>query len=243
MTSTSSRVSRTRSLEPLAQVGPGLVEPPGVSTRISWLVAEVTMPWIARVVCGFDDVIATLSPPGRWSASTSRRSRRPDTGNRRYPAVTGSAGGVGTPVIDRPPVASSALGRSLDDDGRDAVPSTLHPLGGDGDPDLEPRIGAPAEFGDEPPTVSTSSSRSRPPGVSQVVDKPSSRDPPAVAVLRRWRLPVVLVGDLADDSSRMSSMVTRPAVPPYSSTTTATCTGSRCISLSRSSIGLLNRGR
>ncbi|OPZ52345.1 MAG: hypothetical protein BWY91_02348 [bacterium ADurb.BinA028] len=33
-------------------------------------------------------------------------------------------------------------------------------------------------------------------------------------------------------------MVTRPAVPPYSSTTTAKCTWSRCISRSRSSIGL-----
>ena len=35
-------------------------------------------------------------------------------------------------------------------------------------------------------------------------------------------------------------MVTRPAVPPYSSTTIATCTRSRCISLSRSSAGLLS---
>ena len=41
-------------------------------------------------------------------------------------------------------------------------------------------------------------------------------------------------------SSRMSSMVTRPAVPPYSSTTMAKWVWSRCISRSRSSTGLLS---
>ena len=35
-------------------------------------------------------------------------------------------------------------------------------------------------------------------------------------------------------------MVTRPAVPPYSSTTTAKWVWSRCISRSRSSTGLLS---
>ena len=41
-------------------------------------------------------------------------------------------------------------------------------------------------------------------------------------------------------SSRMSSIVTRPAVPPYSSTTIAKWLWSRCISRSRSSTGLLS---
>ena len=41
-------------------------------------------------------------------------------------------------------------------------------------------------------------------------------------------------------SSMMSSIVTRPAVPPYSSTTTAKWLWSRCISRSRSSTGLLS---
>ena len=41
-------------------------------------------------------------------------------------------------------------------------------------------------------------------------------------------------------SSMMSSMVTSPAVPPYSSTTIAKWFCSRCISLSRSSTGLLS---
>ena len=39
-------------------------------------------------------------------------------------------------------------------------------------------------------------------------------------------------------SSRMSSIVTRPAVPPYSSTTMATCTRAACMSFSNSSAGL-----
>ena len=41
-------------------------------------------------------------------------------------------------------------------------------------------------------------------------------------------------------SSRMSSIVTRPAVPPYSSMTMATWIRWVCICLSSSSIGLLS---
>ena len=62
MTSTSSRVSRTRSLSRCPSSVRGLCSP-GVSTRISWLFGPVTMPrMVCRVVCGLLDVMATLLP-------------------------------------------------------------------------------------------------------------------------------------------------------------------------------------
>ena len=62
MTSTSSSVSRTRSLSRWPSSVRGLCSP-GVSTRISCAVGVVAMPRIVcRVVCGFELVIATFCP-------------------------------------------------------------------------------------------------------------------------------------------------------------------------------------
>src|SRR3954453_21056019 len=62
MTSTSSSVSRTRSLRRWPSSVRGLCSP-GVSTRTSWAPGLVAMPrMVCRVVCGLDDVMATFWP-------------------------------------------------------------------------------------------------------------------------------------------------------------------------------------
>jgi len=58
--STSSNVSRTRSLRRWPSKVRGLCSP-GVSTRISWAVLEVAIPRIVcRVVCGLLEMMATF---------------------------------------------------------------------------------------------------------------------------------------------------------------------------------------
>ena len=62
MVSTSAHVVRTTSLRRCPSVLRGRCRP-GVSTSTSWASGRCTSPRIAcRVVCGFDDVIATFSP-------------------------------------------------------------------------------------------------------------------------------------------------------------------------------------
>ena len=108
----------------------------------------------------------------------------------------------------------------------------------------EPAIGTrPSACPSRPPTVSTSSTSISTPNSSAR----SSTDSRAVTRAEpsasrstggvSWSYSSVISPTI---SSRMSSIVTRPAVPPYSSMTIAQWMRRACISRSSSSIGLLS---
>ena len=131
MTSTSSSVSRTRSLRRWPRSVRGLCSP-GVSTRMSWLCSVVTMPRIVwRVVWGLLDVIATLVPTSALVSVDLPAFGRPmrHANPARYlllvlahPARS-SVSGAGSRRLD-----------ALHDDARDAVAAPRHPLGGQAQP-------------------------------------------------------------------------------------------------------------
>ena len=89
---------------------------------------------------------------------------------------------------------------------------------------------APSSPGELDAERLATSSRSRP----RVRDE----DPVAVGHDHRAAVVVVLVLDVADDISTMSSIETSPSVPPYSSITRAICVRVACILASRSIAGI-----
>ena len=219
---------------------------------------------VCRVVCGLLEVIATLCPtsalvsvdlpalgrptrqanPARKSAFTTpprgggdgrgpreppgrRRPRRPPSGGRPGSGRRGAGGArsrwrsggdarpSARPVSRRP--ATSPV-----DPGMGTRPIVLAEQAADG-VDLLLLDGDTEQLGEV-----VDVHRGRHPGgaVRQLLDAGGSRSYSSAIS------PTI--------SSRMSSMVTRPAVPPYSSMTTAKWNWPRCISRSRSSIGLLS---
>ena len=205
MTSTSSSVSRTRSLSRWPSSVRGLCSP-GVSTRISWLRsagddAADGVPGRLRLARRDRDLAADQRVGQRRLAGV----RPPDEAREARDVAACSC----SLIRPAPPSPARCLGRldPLDDDGRDAVAATRHPLGGQAQPchlagGAEDRHPADASCRCSPPTVSTSSSsRSTSNSSPRSSTCSVAGDPqPAVAeVLDLGGLAVVLVGDLADD--------------------------------------------
>ncbi len=206
MTSTSSSVSRTRSLSRSPRSVRGLCRP-GVSTRTSWLRSLVTIPRIVcRVVCGLLDVMATLLPTRALVSVDLPAFGRPtrQANPATYPSLAhparSSSTGSALPVwlldgLDR-----------LDDDGGDAVPATGHPLRGEAQPGhlaRRPEDGHPPdrlrdEAADRVDLVLVEVHLEH---LTEIVDVHRRRHPhpPVPEVLDLRCLAVVLVGDLADD--------------------------------------------
>ena len=235
-------------VEPLPSRVRGLCAAPECRRGSACHAGVVTMPrTVCRVVCGFDDVIATFAHQGVGQVDF------PALGRPTRAAKPARYGASGIEVS----FGASGRGRRrdrLDEDRREAVSAPGHPFGGEEQPGhlgARPRLGHLADgLGQQPADgvdlVLVDADGEQ---VGEVVDGHSGRHPePAVPERLDARgVPVVLVGDLPDDLLEDVPMVTRPAVPPYSSTTTAMWFWSRCISRSRSStffdLGDEDRGR
>ena len=210
MTSTSSSVSRTRSLSRWPSSVRGWCSP-GVSTRISWRVGPVTMPrMVCRVVCGLLDVIATLLPDQRVGQRRLAGVRPADEAGEARDDSPAAVLGSWLRSVRRRSSISGTLQRRLDpldDHGRDPVPATRTSVRRSGaspaTSQVDPRIGTrPRALPSRPPTVSTSSSSratSNSSPRSSTCSVAATRQPAVAEVLDLGRLAVVLVGDLADD--------------------------------------------
>ena len=256
-------------VEPLAEQRPRRVQTGGVDEDRAGAAPVVTIPRMAcRVVCGLRRGDGDLLADQRVGQRGLARVRPPDESRRtrqvrlRLRDLVPRGGCPAAPrclpraprrsAVRPPPravVAAVTATRPVRSTEADPVPPSGHPLGHERQPvDLaggaDDRHLADAPWPMRPPTVSTSSSSSSTPNRSaEVVDghrrlrpgtapSPRSSTPGASRSYSSAISPTI--------SSMMSSIVTRPAVPPYSSTTTAKWLWSRCISRSRSSTGLLS---
>ncbi len=208
MTSTSSSVSRTRSLSRCPSSVRGRCSP-GVSTRTSWRVGPVTMPrMVCRVVCGLLEVMATFCPTSALvsvdlpALGRPTRHAKPATGSPScsrcvaHPARSSISGAPCVPARParrrtvamrwRRPAIRSAVRRS---------PATSHVRAGDRHP--------PDGLADQPADgVDLVLVEVDVEQLGEVVDvqrgaRPGIRPSPSSST--SGGLAVVLVGDLADD--------------------------------------------
>ena len=244
-------------VEPLAQQGARLVQPRGVDEDQLARLASVTIPrMVCRVVCGLrrgdgdlvaDEGVGQRRLPGVGATDEAGEARGSTRLRRRCSLA-----------VVRPRARGRPCSRRSSSDGAAARRSTMT---------VAMRWRRPAirsAVSDSPATSQRRAEDRHPPDgladeaadgvdlvlvdvdveeVGEVVDVHRGRHPDA-ARRRGPRHPGASRSYSSaispTISSMMSSMVTSPAVPPYSSTTTAKWLWSRCISRSRSSTGLLS---
>ena len=220
---------------------------PGVSTNTTCASGRLSTPrTCVRVVCGLSETMVTFCPRMSLSSVDLPTLGRPTrvTKPERH-RLTASAR-----WRRRSPRSPSRLGVDAARPMRDAADAPAVDLLGGEPPAVEldrprPRSGTwPSVPNTKPPTVSQSSSgRSTPsssfsssmrmPAVDEVARRRAGARPPCPP--RSYSSTIS-----PTSSSRQSSRVTSPAVPPYSSTTIAMWNFSACISRISSATGLVS---